>query len=196
MFEQIQQLDGAILLFLQAHVRNSVLTALLVPLTLFGEGGALWIVLSLGLMGSKRTRKAGWMALLAMLLCHLVNEYGFKSLVARPRPFTVVEGLDTLVKRPRSWSFPSGHACSSFASASTFWRGLRDKGVDWFRYLAVFLAFLMAFSRNYVGVHYPTDVLCGALVGLLGAWIVWKGLHQRYDTLAGGLAQRREHKNR
>lgn len=188
----LYELDCSILLFLQTHVRCAPLSAVFIPLTMLGEAGILWIILCIPLLFFPKTRKAGWMTLLSMLLCYLFNDHVLKPLVERPRPFLSLDTLDTLVTWPGSHSFPSGHACSSVAAAATFWQGLKGKGVDWFRYLAVVLAVLMVFSRMYVGVHYPTDVLAGSLVGFAGSSLIWITLNRRYDRIEARILERRQ----
>ncbi len=184
-------MDSGILLFLQTYVRCAPVSAILVPLTTIGEAGILWILLCIPLLFSPKTRKTGWMALLTLLLCYLFNDHVLKPLIERTRPFLSISTLDTLVTWPTSPSFPSGHACSSFAAATTFWRGLKGKGMDWFCYLTVVLALFMAFSRLYVGVHYPTDVLAGSLVGIAGSSLIWIGLNRRYDRIESRVLRRR-----
>ena len=95
-----------------------------------------------------------------------------KNLVARTRPYEVVEGLVPLISKPTDYSFPSGHTCASFACTLVLYRILPKKyGVP-----AVLLAALIAFSRLYVGVHYPTDVLGGLAVGIFSSCLVlWIG---------------------
>lgn len=181
--ELLQALDGSVLLFLQETVRCAPLSALLLPLSLAGNAGILWIALCALLLCFKRTRKAGWLGLTSLLLCFLVNNCLLKVLVARPRPYTVLPTLEVIVNRPHDWSFPSGHACSSFAAACSLWRSLREKRLDWLRWCALIVAFLIAFSRLYAGVHYPTDVLCGSLIGFIGSGLVWRYLSRPYDRL-------------
>lgn len=180
----LHALDGGILLFLQEHVRCAFLSSFLIPLTYAGEAGTIWIIISILLLFFKKTRKTGVISLLSLLVCWLFNDYILKVLVARPRPFLSVEGLVPAVKPPSSYSFPSGHANASFAAAGIYWRGLKEKNVNWLRICLLVLAFLMAFSRLYVGVHYPSDVLCGILEGTIGSTIIWHLSQQRYDRLA------------
>ena len=93
-----------------------------------------------------------------------------KNLVARPRPFAEIEALIPLIAKPTDFSFPSGHTTASFAVALVMVRMLPKKiGVP-----AVAVATLVAFSRLYLGVHYPTDVLVGLLVAAIGSSLsVW-----------------------
>lgn len=107
----------------------------------------------------------GLTALIAMGIGALFVNVGLKNIVARTRPYEVIEGLRILVERQSDFSFPSGHSCASFASAFVYFRMAPKKwGIP-----ALILAALIAFSRLYVGVHYPTDVIAGILIGILSA---------------------------
>jgi undecaprenyl-diphosphatase len=85
--------------------------------------------------------------------------------VARPRPCLVIEGVRLILPCPATFSMPSGHAFSSFAFAVPLWYLTRRFMETWWRIFPLFLAGMIAFSRIYLGVHYPTDVLVGALLG-------------------------------
>ena len=180
--------DQSILLWLQDAIRCPALSALLVPLTIVGEGGIIWILISAVMLFFPRTRKIGWMALVAMLLCYLLNDKLFKVLVERPRPLFAMANLQTLIPIPLSWSFPSGHACSSFAAATIYSHGGEKR---WLKAVFWALAVTMAFSRMYVGVHYPTDVLAGALVGVVGSSLIWRMLQRRYDLIEAHITEHR-----
>lgn len=166
MLEAIQNLDQAVLLWIQEAVRLEALNPLVELYTTLGNGGALWIVLSLVLLCRKSTRKAGAAALLALLLGFLCTNVVLKHLVHRPRPYTVVEGLAPLLLSGDPNSFPSGHTCAAFA-AGLAWAGTLP--ARWARIAAAAGAVCMGLSRLYVGVHYPSDVLAGAAVGALCA---------------------------
>jgi undecaprenyl-diphosphatase len=170
MFELIQNLDGNLLLWIQNNLRGP-LDGILSFYTNLGEAGILWIAISVVMLCIRKTRRAGLTALAAMGVCYLFNDVMLKHLVCRPRPFVTVEGLVPLIKGPGSWSFPSGHSCSSLAAASAWWRTVEWKSL---RVVLLALAILMALSRLYVGVHYPSDVLVGALIGTIGGQLVWK----------------------
>lgn len=174
--EWLLHLDGGFLLWLQETVRCALLDPLLIAYTQLGNAGLLWIVLSLALLCFPKTRKAGFVSLLAMLLGLLCTNVVLKHVVGRTRPWLTVEGLIPLVNEPDPNSFPSGHTCAAFAAASAWWRTLPWR---WMKITAVAMAAVMAFSRLYVGVHFPTDVLAGLAVGLLCgwmAWLIWKRL--------------------
>ncbi len=170
----LEQMEGQLLLLIQG-LRCGPLSAVLVPLTRLGNYAGLWIACSLVMLCFRRTRRAGVAGLLALLMSQLINDQLLKNLVCRPRPFTQIEGLWTLVEAPTDFSFPSGHSCSAFAAGVTWWRTL---DIRWLKRLLMTLAVLMALSRLYVGVHYPTDVLCGAAEGLLIALLVCRGLER------------------
>lgn len=155
--------EGQLLLFLQAH-RSPFWDDLFSRFTHLGDAGLVFITVGVLLLLFRPTRRAGGTVLLALLIGLLITNVTLKPLVSRMRPFLDVPGLLPLVTENDSHSFPSGHACAAFAFASALWHTLP---VRWGKRLAVAFAALMAFSRLYVGVHYPTDVLAGVLVGVL-----------------------------
>lgn len=175
--EWLMSLDGDILLFIQENLRNGILTPIFTAITTLGNSGIIWVIFSLLLLIPKRTRKAGVMSLLALLVSLLINNMTLKNLVARIRPYDAIEGLVPLIRRPWDYSFPSGHTGSSFASAWVLFRRLpRRFGIP-----ALILAGLIGVSRLYLGVHYPTDVLFGAASGIFSGMVaealvnmVWK----------------------
>lgn len=165
LLEWIHNIDAQILLFIQQYLRSDLFTWFWKGVTFLGEGGWFWIVLGLILLFPKKTRKAGITALLALAIGALITNLGLKNLVARVRPYDAVEGLAPLVARLKDYSFPSGHTCASFACAGVYYKSYPGK---WGKATLV-LAVLIALSRLYVGVHYPTDVLAGGIVGVLSA---------------------------
>ena len=159
-------LEGPALLWIQENLRGP-LDELISGYTRLGNIGLLWLVLSAAMLLWRPTRKAGAAALLAMLLGLLVTNVTIKPLLSRTRPWLDVPGLEALVEELDPNSFPSGHSCAAFAAAVS-WR--RELPWKWAGRLAVALAVCMALSRLYVGVHYPTDVLAGSLIGCLCGW--------------------------
>ena len=175
MLQTFQNLDGAVLLAIQG-LRQDWLDPLVEGYTALGNAGMLWIVLAAAMLFWKPTRKAGALAVAAMLLGLLCTNVILKPLVARERPWLHVAGLIPLIAEPDPYSFPSGHTTAAFAAGMTWVRTLPRK---WMRGLAVGMAVCMGLSRLYVGVHYPGDVLGGALVGSLCAWAARIG-YQRF----------------
>ncbi len=178
MIETLGALEDGILLFIQDSVRCSALTPFFVFVTRLGDRGFIWIMISLLLLLSPKTRKTGCMGLLALLLSLLVNNLFLKNLVERSRPFDVIQALTPLIPGPHDFSFPSGHTASSFAAAGVFFRRLPKRlGAP-----VIILAALIAVSRLYVGVHYPSDVLFGMLSGLALSFAAQKMI----TVLSGG----------
>lgn len=169
MLDTILQLDGELLLAIQT-LHQGWLDPLVSFYTKLGDAGLLWIALSLAMLFCKPTRRAGALALCAMALGLLVTNITIKPLISRPRPW-LDWPIDPLVVENDPNSFPSGHTCAAFAAAMVWVRTLPWK---WGRAAAVTAAVLMGLSRLYVGVHYPSDVLAGAVIGSLCAWAAWK----------------------
>lgn len=163
--EWLTKIDGNILLWIQEHLRNDILTPVMQLLSRVADNGLIWLVIAVILLSFSKTRRTGVAVILSMAGNFLVLNIVLKNLVERIRPYEVVEGLTRLVPAEKSFSFPSGHAGHAFAAAVVLFCMLpRKYGIP-----ALVLAILIAFSRLYVGVHYPTDVLAGALVGTVMA---------------------------
>lgn len=185
MMDTLLTLDGQILVWIQEHLRQAWLTPVMTGITKLGGLGLIWIVICLGLICSKKTRWAGVAGLLGIIFSLLLNNLFLKRLVARTRPYEVKEGLKLLTEKATDFSFPSGHAGSSFAAATAIC--CMQKGSKW-RWLVLALAFVMGFTRLYIGIHYPTDVLAGALTGALcgvAACLVVKRCRAAWTERAG-----------
>ncbi len=182
--EMIVKMDSSILLWIQENLRNDFLTPVVKTITHLGDGGILWIALLLVLLIIPKTRKAGILGATALIITFLITNVCLKPLVARTRPYEVIEGLTRLIGKQSDRSFPSGHTANSMAVGVTLWIISRKRREDvdgdiyfpkkagWF---LLILSILIGLSRLYVGVHYPTDVLGGALVAVMDACIVCKG---------------------
>ena len=167
------QWDDRFLLFLQENVRNDVLTPIMKFITHLGDKGIFWILLAVILLFFKKTRPLGIMAGIGLAFSVLINNVLIKPNVGRIRPYEVIQGLQLLIEKQHDPSFPSGHSGASFAAAVVFLvKGPKKLGIP-----AIIVAFLIAFSRLYVGVHYPTDVIAGIITGTFCAIIammIWK----------------------
>ena len=162
----MNQFEVSILLWIQENLRG-VLDGFWVFVTHLGDGGYLWIAIGLTLLLFKKTRAVGISVLLALLINLCITNISLKNIIARPRPFHVNPELMTLIKHPSSFSFPSGHTSGSFTAALVLFHLMPKKiGVP-----AVVLATMIGFSRMYVGVHYPTDVLGGIVVGIIASTV-------------------------
>ena len=161
-------LDANILLFLQEHARMPVLNEILQFYTNLGNGGLIAILACVVLLILPKTRKVGLAAGLSLLAEFVIVNLILKNAAARIRPYEVIEGLTCITKLATDFSFPSGHTGSCFAVATVMYLKLPKKwGVT-----ALFLAALMGYSRLYVGVHYPTDVLAAMLIAVIAAVVV------------------------
>lgn len=160
--------DFEILFFIKDHIRNEFLDVIVPFYTNLGDDGIIWIVLGLVLLIPKKTRKCGVMVLAALLVMLVTNNIILKNLIARPRPCATYPELVELVKIPTSYSFPSGHTVSAMAVAFTVFLQHKKLGA-----VTIVCGILMGLSRLYVGVHFPTDVFGGILVGAAIAWFVY-----------------------
>ena len=156
-------------------MENGFLNSLMPALTDFGSFVAWGILCGLiYLFGGNRSRKIAILGLAALILGNVVV-YVLKYVVAEPRPFLVLGNVHQLVSESEVYSFPSGHSASSFAVATVlglkYSLNFKNKR---FRLIYPLIAFaaLIGFSRVYIGVHYPLDVLFGALIGVLSALTV------------------------
>lgn len=160
-------MDFQILLWIQENLRSEHLNGLWIGITSLGDHGQFWILLSLCLLIPKKTRTIGLCSLAALLLSLLCTNICLKNLVGRARPFQQYAQLIPLIPAPRDFSFPSGHTSASFASAVACFLGFRDQNRWLPAVCPLILAGLIGFSRLYLGVHFPTDVLAGCLVGCI-----------------------------
>lgn len=163
----IQSIDLNITHFVMNHISNYFLNPIMTLITKLGNAGFIWIIISLILISNKKYRKVGILTLIAIATNYLIGDIIIKHIVERSRPFLVDTSIYPLVKAPTSYSFPSGHAGSSFAAATIL--GIYFKK---FRPYIYIFALLLAFSRIYVRVHFFTDVLVGAVLGTVVALLV------------------------
>ena len=183
----IQGLDQQVLVWIAENLRGP-LDPLMKFYTQLGNTGMLFIALGVLMLFFRQTRKAGASALCAMLIGLVVVNFTIKPLVSRPRPWLVIEGFVNLVEEHDPNSFPSGHTNAAFAFALGICAAEGSR--RWMKATAVCMAVAMGLSRLYVGVHFPSDVLAGAVIGslcgLLGAWAVRKAWGRLPERLRGG----------
>lgn len=158
----IQQLDESLLCWIAEHWRVDWLNPLVIAYTSLGNAGLCFIGIALLLVVFRKTRRSGATALTAMGLGLLVTNLTIKPLITRPRPWVAMEDFVSLVTSSDPHSFPSGHTTAAFAFGVALLLTLPQK---WAKAAAIIAAALMGLSRLYVGVHFPTDVLAGAVIG-------------------------------
>ncbi|MDO4271987.1 MAG: phosphatase PAP2 family protein [Candidatus Saccharibacteria bacterium] len=154
-------IDLQILDFIQKYMKNDVLDIIMPLITRLGDIGIVWILLTIILLCNRKTRTVGYVCALSLIIDLLCVDIIIKPLVARSRPFTINTGVALLIDAPHDYSFPSGHTAASFAVVSSLYF---SKNKLWKPFLI--LACLIAFSRLYLYVHFPSDVFAGLLLGI------------------------------
>lgn len=174
-----ESFDLPILEWIAANLHCDFLDVLMPLITLLGDAGIFWILCSVALICIPKTRKTGLAMGVSLLIGLLVCNVTLKPLVARIRPYDYQwqffqKEIVLLVEGLHDYSFPSGHTIASFEAATALMLGNKKLGIP-----AMVLAVLIAFSRLYLYVHYPTDVLTSVVLGIgiafLGNFLVKKG---------------------
>ena len=180
--EQLLELDGRILIWIQHMFNAEWLTPVMKAITILGEYGIFWIIVCLVMIICRKTRKIGIICGVSLALTFLCCNIITKPLVDRIRPWEVHEAVHAFLPPPGDASFPSGHASSSMSVAwAMFLATLNaDRRLHRMGIAAVILALLIGFSRLYLGMHFPLDVICGLLMGMVCATAVW-GAFRKYD---------------
>ena len=180
--EFIVNIDVAVYQFVDS-IMNTALDTVMTIITHLGDTpGILWFVLGICLLIPRKTRKLGVLLFAGLAVSSLINNVCLKEIIQRPRPYNLDPSVwanagytyewPGLIKQSSSWSFPSGHTSTSIGAAFALLLGCRKKelavGIP-----AFIMSLLIGFSRIYVHVHYPTDVIAGAIVGLISGVIVY-----------------------
>lgn len=160
--DAINQFEIGILNFIQEHLSCKFLDYFFMIITKFSDEGLGWIVLAIVLLCFKKTRKVGFCLAAALIIGEVLGNRILKPLFERPRPYTVNPDFTPIIPKLTSFSFPSGHSRCAFECAVAIFLNNKKWGIA-----AISFAALTAFSRNYLYMHYPTDVLAGALLGVI-----------------------------
>lgn len=175
----MNEFELKILDFIQDKIACPLLDMVMPIITLFGDGGIFWIALAVIFLIIPKTRKTGFSMGAALLMGVIIGNLVLKNVVGRIRPYDLNTEVELLISALSDFSFPSGHTLASFEAAVVLM--IRDKR---FGIPALVLAILIAFSRLYLYVHYPTDVLASIILGtafaFLACFIVDKG-YKAYD---------------
>ena len=135
---------------------------LMPKITMLGDNGIIWLLAALALLCTKKYRKQGILLIAGLAVGVLVGNVCLKHLIARPRPCWLDESVRLLIENPTDYSFPSGHTLSSVIGATILTKTNRQFG-----YAVIPLAAIIAFSRLYLYVHFPSDVLAAAVLGIV-----------------------------
>lgn len=175
--EAINQFEAQILLFIREHFTSPFLDFIMPKITFLADAGWFWIALAAVLLIFRKTRKTGIVMGIALACGVLTANVILKPLVARIRPYDLLDGIELLVEKLHDFSFPSGHTIASFEGAVSIALTSRKR----YGITAIALAVLIALSRLYLFVHYPTDVLCGCLLGIAFAFLA-KFIYEKVDA--------------
>ena len=178
-------IEFKILDFIQT-LHTPVLDKIMVGVTKLGDVGIIWIILTAILLIIPKTRRTGGVMLVALVVQTVLCNVILKNLFARTRPYDVNTAVQLLVPKLHDFSFPSGHTSASFTAVSALYFS-KDK--LWKP--ALILACLIAVSRLYLYVHYPTDVLGGLLLGVLSGYIGYKIMEKVKNKGIPGISQRK-----
>lgn len=178
MAEFVQGFDESILFFIQENLKNPVLDRIMVFATKLGNSGFLWIFIAFLLLSQKRYQRCGIPLICALSLTMFLSDDILKPLVGRIRPSDKFLNILPIIGRPHTASFPSGHTAVAFASAAVIFHYYRAAGI-----LAYLTAALIAYSRLYLFVHYPTDILGGILLGSAVSYMIVKAIEKLYTLI-------------
>lgn len=167
MISYLKNIDIKVLRILNDNLRYGILDRIMPMITFLGSGGLVWFIVSIYLISNEETKVQGYMIITSLVVTTILGEGIIKHIIKRARPFVDMIEHKLLISKPITYSFPSGHTASSFAAAGVLVAMNNKLSV-----YAVILASLIAFSRVYLNVHYPTDVVTGIILGLLCSKIV------------------------
>lgn len=170
----LQNLDNTMLYGTSAFLSCSLLDTVMPAFSAIGNSGFIWLLACLLFLPDKKTRRIGWMMLLSIALAYILGNLILKELVMRPRPFEQFGLQRLLVAPPDDPSFPSGHTSSSFAATAMLFLTKQKARIP-----ALAYALLISFSRVYVFVHFPSDVLFGELLGIACAYVTFLAFTHR-----------------
>ncbi len=167
MFKKIQQLDELVVKKI-ANIHTPFLNRIMIIFTKLGNGGFIWwLTLCFPFLLMKNNRATGVYLTLALGVNFILGEIIIKHIIARMRPSSKLEDDELIIKRPKDYSFPSGHTASSFTAFTVTL--LRCPAYIFLPVLLV--ALIIGFSRMYLRVHYLSDVVCGAVLGIFSGTI-------------------------
>ncbi|NOV57442.1 phosphatase PAP2 family protein [Clostridium saccharobutylicum] len=156
--KEINKFDNYILCFIKKYVHNKYLDILMPIITYMGNVGSIWIIIASIILLGNTHKLIGYITIFTLIIGTILGEGIVKNIVRRVRPCNKHNNVSLLISRPLSYSFPSGHALSSFAASEML-------SISYPQYRFIFM--LIALSRMYLYVHYPTDIIAGIILGIL-----------------------------
>jgi undecaprenyl-diphosphatase len=171
MIEFITNIDWGVLHWIHNTLSCPALDYLMPKITALGEKGIIWILTACVLMCTKQYRRYGITLIIGLTAGVLFGNVFLKNLIERSRPSWIDHTITLLIANPTDYSFPSGHTLSSAIAATILTMSHKKYG-----YIAIPLACLIAFSRLYLFVHFPSDILAAALIGSLIGALVFNGI--------------------
>lgn len=161
------------ILYALQEIHNPIFDKIMLFITSLGDDGILWLGIGVICLCFKKHRKMGMQLLLSMLCTFILGNLILKNVFARPRPCDIDTAVTLLLSRPHGHSFPSGHSINSMVAAVALFLNNKKIGIP-----AVIIASLIGFSRLYLFVHFPTDVLGGFAIAILVAIAVDYGFRK------------------
>ena len=158
----LKNLDFSLLNWIQGHMKTKAMDRVMLWSTRLGDGGIIWIIYAVILLISRENREVGVALFFAVTVCAVVGNFVIKPAFRRTRPCNRDETKPFLLRRrPSDSSFPSCHTMTSFAAVVAISQAGGILGMT-----SMVFAAMISFSRMYLFVHYPSDVLIGAIMGI------------------------------
>lgn len=179
--------DASVITAISENVHSTFLNYFFRFVTLLGEGGIFWIAVAVILLFFKKTRRTGICIGASLLIGVIIGNGVIKNVVARPRPYDTIPGIEPLISSLSDFSFPSGHTLCCFEAATALMMNRSRWAIP-----AFFAAVLVGISRLFLFVHYPTDVICGALLGILFGVLGSVVAGAIYDRVSRNIAANKE----
>ncbi len=162
-------------------LHNDILDKIMITITSLVNSGFIWILISIILIFIKKTRKCGILILISMFIGLVIGNGILKNIIARDRPCWIDKSIKLLIESPKDYSFPSGHTMVSFEAAVMIWLHNKKLGI-----IPIGFATFVAFSRMYLFVHFPTDIIAGMILGIsisLGVYFVDKRYNNKRNLI-------------
>ena len=168
MFDFIQNIDISVIekiYSLQHNLNSELFNKVMIFFTILGDNGMIWIAVALILFLNRKYRKIGVFSIVSLIICALAVNVILKPLIHRPRPFSELADITLLIKAPKDYSFPSGHTAASFVMVYIFFRHIKKYFIP-----VLITGILIAFSRMYLSVHFPSDIIAGIIIGIFSEY--------------------------